>query len=217
VLTGRRHVEGVLELALPIGIAGDHAVGVPPTLGVPFVTGSHRRWAHREAVMSAVHPLGVQGAEEIVVGVVLHHQHDDVLDLGHRVRTRGKVGERERVRGTKSGSAEHREGGFDVRLAQGDRRSGIRWVGHSGDDGPSGKGACAAEKRPPIYAPSHAQATASLAQRCRTPDATPRVSSRALAAIDPRGIASPEHARAGMRTCFFREGIRPWVSVGAPM
>ena len=66
----RRHVERAHRLA--VRRRGWRRVGRP--VGV-----------EREAVAAAEH------AEVVVVGVVLHHQHDDVLDLRERVGARGQL------------------------------------------------------------------------------------------------------------------------------
>ena len=69
-LAGRRHLERALKPAVRIRVGGRGE----PVLGQrePISAGALARFAPE-------HP------EEIVVGVVLQHQHDDVLDLGDRV------------------------------------------------------------------------------------------------------------------------------------
>ena len=63
-LAGRWHVKRVLEVA--VGVRVDR---------------------HRDTVaqLEAVSARPVQHAELVVIGVVLHHQHDDVFDLRHGV------------------------------------------------------------------------------------------------------------------------------------
>jgi hypothetical protein len=69
-LAGGRHAEGVLEVTVGVGVGGGGQPVVEP---------------------EAVGAVAVQHAEPVVVGVVLHHQDDDVLDLRDRVGARGQV------------------------------------------------------------------------------------------------------------------------------
>ena len=59
-----------------------------PAGGIGVVVDRRPARADGEPVSAPEHP------EMVVEGVVLHHEHDDVLDLGHRVGAGGHVGER---------------------------------------------------------------------------------------------------------------------------
>jgi len=62
--------------------------------------------------------------EQVVERVVLHHQHHDVLDLGHRRRTGRKVRERQAVRTAESGGARGGERPRPGRKAAGGEQRG---------------------------------------------------------------------------------------------
>ncbi len=78
-LAGGGHAERVLDVAVGVRVGGERPAA----------------WAEPEPVRAAA----AQHAELVVVGVVLHHQHDDVLDLRDRVGARGqlRVGQRSRL------------------------------------------------------------------------------------------------------------------------
>jgi len=71
LLAGRRHPERVLDAAVRVGV---------------------RRRGLAAGEREPVRARPAEHAEVIVVGVVLHHQDHDVLDLRDRVRARGQAG-----------------------------------------------------------------------------------------------------------------------------
>jgi len=78
-LAGGGHVEGPQRLAVALRVAVDR---------ITVVTDPEAVAARALAGLAAEHP------EEVVVGVVLHHQHDHVLDLGQRVGACRQIGVR---------------------------------------------------------------------------------------------------------------------------
>jgi hypothetical protein len=67
-LAGRRHAEGVLDPAVRVGVGRQRLPAAPEHETVGAGAAKH--------------------SQVVVVGMVLHHQHDDVLDLGNGVGAR---------------------------------------------------------------------------------------------------------------------------------
>ena len=79
-------VPGLRRVALELG-GGLQVVRRDPLPGGQRVLGGRRPGGvHRQPVATPR-----EHAQVVVVGVVLHHQHDDVLDLGQQVAPRGQV------------------------------------------------------------------------------------------------------------------------------
>ena len=112
MLAGGGHVVGVLHRA-----RREARVGGDDTIRVPLGPRGRIRRAEGEPVHS---PARRETAEEVVEGVVLHHEHHDVLNLRHRVGTGRHVRKGQRARVAQGRLAQGRQRRRDGRLAGGD-------------------------------------------------------------------------------------------------
>ena len=157
VLAGGDHVVGVLHRTpREARVACHHTIRVPagPRGGI--------RRADGEPVHTSTRR---ETAEEVVEGVVLHHEHHDVFDLRHRVRSRWQVRKGKRTRVAQGRPAQCRQ-----------RRRNDRLAVRHGDS-------CVPRRRlPPTYRRSCGEGTGPT-KECTTTDMT--VHARENSAIRP--------------------------------
>ena len=144
-LRARGDDEPVVGPVVPGAVTGVPALGDPPVVlaqvgGVvrayPVAGGVGVR-VERETVGAEPEPVAPAEHPEVVVeGVVLHHQHDDVLDGRQRVGAGREVGERERARrrqGARAGAGAGCDPGAEPGQGTGERQA--RSGGHASEKG----------------------------------------------------------------------------------